>query len=313
VSAPGRRLGTFGGVFAPSVLTILGIILFLRLGFVVGSAGPWRALAILGVATSVSVLTSLSLAAIATNRKVRGGGDYYLISRSLGIEYGGALGLVLFLAQAVSIAFYCAGFGEGMTAAFGLPPGSEQKAAMAALGVLLAVAMLGADVATRVQYAIMASLVLSLVSFFAGGLGAWDTERFSANVAEPLPDAEFWAVFALFFPAVTGFTQGVSMSGELADPAKSLPRGTFAAVGVSTLVYAAAMLVFAGALPLATLHDDTLAMRDVATHAVLIDAGVMAATLSSALASCLGAPRILQALAADRVFHLLLPPRHLDK
>ena len=87
-----RGLGTFGGVFTPSVLTILGIILFRRLGYVVGSAGLGRALLMLALATAISVITSLSLSAIATNRKVKGGGDYYLISRSLGVEYGGRSG-----------------------------------------------------------------------------------------------------------------------------------------------------------------------------------------------------------------------------
>ena len=105
-------LGTFSGVFTPSVLTILGIILFLRLGYVVGNAGLGRALVILVLANSISVLTSISLSAIATNIKVKGGGDYYLISRTLGPEFGGALGIVLFLAQSVSIGFYCIGFGE---------------------------------------------------------------------------------------------------------------------------------------------------------------------------------------------------------
>ena len=109
-------LGTFGGVFTPSVLTILGIILFLRLGYVVGSAGLTRALIIIGLANAISVLTSISLSAIATNLKVKGGGDYYLISRTLGLEFGGAIGIVLFLAQSVSIAFYCIGFGEAMSA-----------------------------------------------------------------------------------------------------------------------------------------------------------------------------------------------------
>ena len=109
------QLGTFSGVFTPSVLTILGIILFLRLGYVVGNAGFGRALIIITLANSISVLTSISLSAIATNIKVKGGGDYYLISRTLGSEFGGAIGLVLFLAQSVSIAFYCIGFGEAMT------------------------------------------------------------------------------------------------------------------------------------------------------------------------------------------------------
>jgi amino acid transporter len=112
------RLGTFAGVFTPSVLTILGIILFLRLGYVIGGAGLARGLVIIALANAISVLTSISLSAIATNLKVRGGGDYYLISRTLGLEFGGSIGLVLFLAQSVSIAFYCIGFAEAVAAFF---------------------------------------------------------------------------------------------------------------------------------------------------------------------------------------------------
>jgi amino acid transporter len=111
---PHGALGTFAGVFTPSILTILGIILFLRLGYVVGEAGLGRALLILALANGISVLTSLSLSAVATNLRVKRGGDYYLISRTLGHEFGGAIGLVLFLAQAVSIGFYCIGFAEVM-------------------------------------------------------------------------------------------------------------------------------------------------------------------------------------------------------
>ena len=110
-----RKLGTFAGVFTPSILTILGIILFLRLGYVVGSAGLGRALIMILLANGISILTTVSLSAIATNLKVKGGGDYYLISRTLGLEFGGAIGIVVFLAQSVSIAFYCIGFGEVLT------------------------------------------------------------------------------------------------------------------------------------------------------------------------------------------------------
>ena len=117
---PGRgTLGTFAGVFTPSILTILGIILFLRTGYVVGAAGLGRALLIILLANSISVLTSISLSAIATNLRVKGGGDYYLISRTLGVEYGGALGIVLFLAQSVSVAFYAIGFGEVLASILG--------------------------------------------------------------------------------------------------------------------------------------------------------------------------------------------------
>jgi amino acid transporter len=299
----GGRLGTFGGVFTPSVLTILGLILFLRLGFVVGDVGLPRALLILAIATIISASTSVSLSAIATNRKVRGGGDYYLISRSLGIGYGGALGLLLFVALAVSAAFYCVGFGEGIAALVpDGPPHLAQGAAAGAAAVLLLLAFLGADVATRAQYAIMAVLGAALVSFFVGGFASWDGALFQRNLAPLAGGLGFWPVFAIFFPAVTGFTQGVSMSGDLEDPARSLPLGTFLAVGVSTAVYAGAMVVMAGSLPGSELAADYGAMQSIAAHPGLVHAGLLAATASSALASFLGAPRILQALARDRVF-----------
>jgi amino acid transporter len=303
--AESSKLGTFGGVFTPSVLTILGIILFLRLGFVVGSAGLMKALVIIAIANAISVLTSISLSAVATNLKVKGGGDYYLISRTLGVEFGGAIGLVLFLAQSVSIAFYCIGFGEAVAAIAGVPAVTSQGVAVAAVALLFVLAWWGADVATRFQYVVMAILAGALASFYAGGFMRWDGGIAAANWGAGDGGYGFWVLFAIFFPAVTGFTQGVSMSGDLKDPARSLPLGTFLAVGISILVYFSVAVLFAGALPLDVLRKDYNAMKQVAAWGVLIDAGVVAATLSSAMASFLGAPRILQSLAGDRVFPVL--------
>lgn len=218
-------LGTFAGVFTPSILTILGIILFLRTGYVVGSAGLARSLVIIGIANLISVLTSVSLSAIATNLKVKGGGDYYLISRTLGLEFGGAIGIVLFLAQAVSIAFYCIGFGEALAASAFFPAHavSPQIIAAAAVAFLFIFAWMGADWATRFQYVVMALLATALASFFVGGLSQWNATILGSNWSAPADGPPFWVLFALFFPAVTGFTQGVSMSGDLKDPGKSLP------------------------------------------------------------------------------------------
>jgi len=301
-------LGTFAGVFTPSILTILGIILFLRLGYVVGSAGLGRALIIITLANVISILTSISISAIATNIKVKGGGDYYLISRTLGPEFGGAIGMVLFLAQSVSIAFYCIGFGEAMTVL--LPQSiftTSRIIAIIAVSLLFIFAWLGADWATRFQYVVMALLVAALFSFFAGGLVRWEMATLVQNWTAPSQGPKFWLIFAIFFPAVTGFTQGVSMSGDLKNPGKSLPMGTFMAVGISILVYFGAALVFSGVLSNEILMKDYGSMKRVARFNVLIDAGVVAATLSSAMASFLGAPRILQSLAKDRIFPFLLP------
>ena len=296
-------LGTFIGVFTPSILTILGIILFLRLGFVVGNAGLGLTLLIIGIATSVSVLTSISLAAIATNLEVGGGGDYYMISRTLGVEFGGAIGIVLFLAQAVSIAFYAVGFGEAVAAITGLDASwGPQAIAVAAVLALFTLAWLGADAASRFQFVVMVLLFAALVSFFLGAVPGYDSGLASGGWSGSASGLGFWAVFAIFFPAVTGFTQGVSMSGDLRDPGRSLPVGTFAAVALSTVVYVAVAILLAGNARPAELVSDTGAMSNIAAFGPLIDAGVVAATLSSAMASFLGAPRILQSLAADRVF-----------
>ncbi|WP_321366300.1 amino acid permease [uncultured Desulfuromusa sp.] len=300
-----NKLGTFSGVFTPSILTILGIILFMRLGYVVGAAGLRQALLILLIANAISVLTSLSLSAIATNLTVRGGGDYYLISRTLGFEFGGALGLVLFLAQAVSIGFYCIGFGEVVAGLFGRSEIVAQLIALFAIAGLFSLAWKGADWATRFQYVVMGMLCLALLSFFIGGALNWDVALLQNNWLPVSEGPGFWVLFAVFFPAVTGFTQGVSMSGDLKDPGKSLPLGTFLAVGVSILVYLAAAVFFAGNLSQDELIGDFQAMNRVAIVPFLIVAGVFAATLSSAMASFLGAPRILQSLAADKVFPLL--------
>jgi amino acid transporter len=254
------------------------------------------------------VLTSVSLAAIATNLKVKGGGDYYLISRTLGLEFGGAIGIVLFLAQSVSIAFYSIGFGEVLAV---LVPfsvkGMAQIIAAGAVVLLFLFAWLGADWAARFQTLIMVILFAAIVSFFVGGAMRWDTALLIKNLAAPENAPPFWLIFAIFFPAATGFTQGVSMSGDLKDPGKSLPNGTFAAVGISIVIYIGSAVIFAACLPGDILASDYNAMKRVAAIDALVLAGVIAATLSSGMASFMGAPRILQSLSADRIFPFLSP------
>jgi len=302
------KLGTFGGVFTPSILTILGIILFLRMGFMVGSGGLSRALVIIVIANLVSILTSVSMSAAATNIHVKGGGAYYLISRSLGVGFGGSIGIILFLAQSVSIAFYCIGFGEALIAV--LPPSvflSVKSISVAAILFLFFLAWLGADWATKFQYIVMGLLVIALLSFFVGAVLKFETRQMVQNWAPLENGLPFWTLFALFFPAVTGFTQGVNMSGDLENPGKSIPLGTFWAVGLSAVIYFAAAFLFAGAMSNADMIADYDSMKRVSYFPALVTAGVLAATLSSAMASFLGAPRILQSLASDKIFTVLHP------
>ncbi len=306
--ASGSGLGTFGGVFTPSLLTILGLVLFLRLGFVTGNVGLGQMLLILVAATSVSLLTTISLAAIATNLRVGGGGVYYLISRTLGPAFGGAIGLVLYLAMSVSVAFYAIGLGEAVTSVLGSD--SEVLPRFVAAGtiiLLLGLAWLGADIATRFQYIVMVCLVVAIAGYLIGVVPDMEVGRLSDSFGAPSDGDDFWIAFALFFPAITGFTQGVAMSGDLRSPGRSITRGTFAAIGLSTLVYLFVIVTFAAAVPLDELRADTAIMRRLAVAPAFVDVGVIAATLSSAIASMLGGPRTLQRLAADRLIARLEP------
>lgn len=292
------RFGTFAGVFTPNVLTILGIILFLRTGWVVGQAGLWGALIIIGLANAISLLTGLSLSSIATSMDVRAGGNYYLISRSLGLEIGGAVGIPLYLSQAISVAFYVIGFVEAMEAVPMLAAFEPRVfATVVALG-FVGIAYVGADFALKIQFGILAVLVAALVSFFAGG---WDAFEPANTAASYTDGVSFWVVFAVFFPAVTGIEVGISLSGDLKDPSRSIPLGTISSILVTTVVYVCAVVWFATHLTAEELIGNTSAMAEIAAFPVLILAGVAASTLSSALGSVLAAPRTLEAVSTDRV------------
>ncbi len=306
----GTKLSTFGGVFTPSVLTILGLVLFLRLGYVTGSVGLAEMLVILGLSTLVSVLTTFSLAALATNLRVGGGGVYFLISRTLGPAFGGAIGLVLYVAMSISIAFYAIGLGEAVASIVAIDdPFFPRLVALGAILFLLGVAWLGADIATKLQYVVMVCLVLAIVGYMVGVVGHLEPSLLVENFWRP-PDGEgvsMWVGFAIFFPAITGFTQGVAMSGDLKTPSRSISVGTFGAIAVSTVVYLVVILTLAMVVPLEALRDDTAIMRRLSLTPWLVDVGVVAATLSSAVASIVGAPRVLQRLAADRLIKPLEP------
>ncbi|MGD1712742.1 amino acid permease [Dapis sp. BLCC M172] len=290
-------LGTFGGVYTPSILTILGVIMYLRFGWVVGNVGLLGTLLIVTLSTSITFLTSLSVSAIATDRIVRGGGAYYMISRSLGIETGGAVGIPLYFAQALSVALYTIGFAESIIDAFG--SFNQLYVALITTIAVAVLALTSAEIAIKAQYLIMGAIVLSLISFaFGQPLEATTIEIWadSGQSSEP-----FWTVFAVFFPAVTGIMAGVSMSGDLREPSRSIPTGTLAAVGTGYVIYMILPIVMAMRADASTLIENPLIMKEMAFWGPAILFGVWGATLSSAIGSILGAPRVLQALARDGV------------
>ena len=291
------KLGTFGGVFTPSILTILGVIMYLRFGWVVGNVGLIGTLIIVTLATSITFLTALSITAIATDQKVRIGGAYYMISRSLGIESGGAIGIPLYIAQALSVALYTVGFAESVTGVF--PDVSMRTVGLATTVLVAGIAIISAKTAIKAQYFIMFGIALSLLSLLFGS----PIEESSVEMwgAADRHSEGFWIVFAVFFPAVTGIMAGVNMSGDLKEPNKSIPRGTFAAIGVGYIIYMILPVILATRADALTLIEDPLIMRRMAYWGDAILIGVWGATLSSALGSILGAPRILQALARDGI------------
>ncbi|MDJ0796331.1 MAG: amino acid permease [Calothrix sp. MO_167.B12] len=290
-------LGTFGGVYTPSVLTILGVIMYLRFGWVVGNVGLVGTLIIVTLATSITFLTALSVCAIATDRVVRVGGAYYMISRCLGIEVGGAVGISLYFAQAVSVALYTIGFAESIVQTFG---NLNQTYVALITTILVAIlALTSAQIAVKAQYVIMAAIVLSLVCLvFGPGVPNITPQGWGI----PENGQSFWVVFAVFFPAVTGIMSGVSMSGDLRDPSRSIPTGTLAAVGTGYLVYMVLPLIIATRADTATLLNEPLVIKMMSLWQPAILFGVWGATLSSALGSILAAPRVLQALARDGIF-----------
>jgi amino acid transporter len=296
-----NKFGTFGGVFVPSILTILGVIMYLRLPNIVGQAGLLYTIAIIFVAHIISITTGLSVSSIATDKKVEAGGTYYMISRSLGLPIGGTLGLALFIGLSFSVSLYLIGFSESLLPVLGFEA-SKTKIQIAGTAVLIAVTtvtFISTSLAIKTQYLIMAAIFLSLLSIIFGTHEfAPDTPIVSSwENAEPII-----VLFGIFFPAVTGFEAGVSMSGDLKDPKKSIPFGSISAIAVGFVVYIALAFFLSYTVERSLLLDTSKnPLMEISRVPELVLAGIWGATLSSALGSILGAPRILQATAVDRI------------
>lgn len=292
-----KKYGTILGVFTPSVLTILGAIMYLRFGWVVGNAGLVSALAIVIIANSITLVTAFSVSSLATSQRVGVGGAYYLISRALGIEMGGAIGLPLYLSQCISLTLYCYALAESLKI---LWPGVP-VALFAALFIVVvtASALRATSFVLKSQVVIFVLVVLSIVSLVVGVDWSLPVTVVEGNYAAP--DATgFWQVFAVFFPAVTGILTGLSLSGDLKDPEKSLPWGTLGAVLLGLVIYFIIPLSLARHDPEALRNDPLVWLRVAAVPALIIP-GLICAILSSAVGSILAAPRTLKALADDGI------------
>ena len=377
-----RKFGT-APVFFTAISTILGAIMFLRFGFAIGMVGLLGTIAIILIGHAVTIPTAMAIAEIATNQKVEGGGEYYIISRSFGLVIGSTIGIALYLSQAISVAFYIMAFTEAFNPLtswilenYYLPEwaayllAQPQTIGIPALLVLTAVILTkGADLGVKVLYLVVGTLGLALIAFFLGstdyakeqtGVQWFNTVAGEqANIIEldtstpasnnelefnpqlpedsleaddvssqnqtsgseptysmrPAPPAApepensplqlgFFTVFAIIFPAFTGMTAGVGLSGDLKDPGRSIPLGTLAATICGMLVYILMAFKLSSSAPPEALADTShLVMADIAWQGWwIIPLGLAAATISSALGSILVAPRTLQAIAGDRIF-----------
>ena len=291
-----RRFSTFEGVFTPCLLSILGVIMYLRLGWVVGTVGLAGTILIIVLSNLITFSTALSMSSVVTNIRIGAGGAYSIISKSLGIEAGGAIGIPLYISQAISVAFYIAGFAECWKFLF--PEHSPLLVSLILWVVLLIVTYTSAKFAFQLQYFIMAVIVLSIIAIFIGNDG------YSPMTVDPWDNfsgVNFWQAFAIFFPAVTGILAGASMSGELENPRTGIPRGTLSAIGVSFVIYIVLAVWFATHVSAEELISNNTIAIELGRWSWVVILGILGATLSSALSMLIGAPRVLLALGKHGV------------
>ncbi|XP_044762363.1 bumetanide-sensitive sodium-(potassium)-chloride cotransporter [Coccinella septempunctata] len=351
-SHEGIKLGWIQGVLIPCLLNIWGVMLFLRVSWVVAEAGIGGSLIIIGISALVCVVTTLSLSAISTNGEVKGGGIYYIISRSLGPEFGASVGIVFAFANAVSASINTIGFCNSLSELlklydFTLIDGGvndTRVVGIVAIVVMILICAIGMEWESKAQNFLIAIILAAMADFMVGTvIGPTTDEKraqgfvgFNLTVFQENWDAkyrphegipyDFFQVFAVFFPSVTGIQAGANISGDLKDPASAIPKGTFLALVISMISYAAFVL-FAGGAALrdasgnvtdlvsgnltGCVADDSCKyglfnsyqmMTIMSSWDLLIYAGCFAATLSTALTNLLSVPRLIQALGIDRIY-----------
>lgn len=303
-----KRFGT-APVFFTAISTILGAILFLRFGFAVGTLGFFGALLIIIIGHLVTIPTALAISEIVTNQKVEGGGEYFIISRSFGLNIGATIGIALFLSQTISVSFYVIAFTETFSFFFEWVKSSggielpRQVISLPAMIILSTVIIFkGASIGVKALYTVVAILFISIVCFFLGNPVSHSENVGVFNNAFSKSE-NFFFVFAIVFPAFTGVTAGVGLSGDLKNPGKSIPRGTITATITGLIIYIFVIFKLAISASPEDLLADQLIMTDIAVLGrIIIPLGLAASTLSSAIGSFLVAPRTLQALSSDRCF-----------
>lgn len=300
-----KTFGTFAGVFTPTTLTILGVIMYIRQPWVVGNAGVMGALGIVLLSVAITLTTALSLSSITTNIRIGSGGAFSLISQSLGLEIGGAIGIPFYFAQSIAVAMYIFGFREGLQTL--TPDINPLILDLVIFALVMGIAFISTSFAFKIQFVILGIIVLSLASIY-GALFVNELNfniewigQYPGSVENDFSGSSFWIVFAVFFPAVTGVMAGANMSGDLTNPRKSIPVGTISSVIITTIIYISLIFVAAVIASPDELAKNYNVFIDKALFGPIVLAGLLGATLSSALGSFVGAPRILLALGEKNI------------
>eukprot|EP00484_Ammonia_sp_Unknown_P020249 CAMPEP_0197038040 /NCGR_PEP_ID=MMETSP1384-20130603/15088_1 /TAXON_ID=29189 /ORGANISM="Ammonia sp." /LENGTH=1085 /DNA_ID=CAMNT_0042468433 /DNA_START=45 /DNA_END=3302 /DNA_ORIENTATION=+ len=348
VKQEGNKFGMWDGVIARNLLNIFGVIMFLRVGFMVGQAGIIQSLIIIGISATVVMLTALSMSAICTNGTILGGGAYYMISRALGPSIGGAIGILFSVGNMCACSLYLIGFAETLVAnlydmaGFTIIDGGIWDVRIwsnVVLMLVLFISIVGLGCVVKTQLGLLVFILVAIALYFIGSFyrtytndlypcvwaqehhgidcdpdvteyisfvtitpKGWTNGNFAENLGSGYQDYTFWTVLGIFFPAVTGIMAGANISGEIKNPGVDIPKGTMISIVFSTIIYML-MAVFVGAVTdRYELLTNEIVMAYICVSEWIILIGIYAATLSSAIASLVGAPRILQAVATDNLF-----------
>ncbi|AOA64271.1 Vacuolar cation-chloride cotransporter 1 [Komagataella phaffii CBS 7435] len=335
--AEDHKLTTFGGVFIPTTLNVLSILMFLRFGFILGQMGILGCLLLLVMSYTIDLLTTVSISAIATNGTVRGGGAYYMISRSLGVEFGGAIGFIFFIGQVLNSSLNVAGFIEPLMVNFNtesgllgsfLPPGKWFEFAYCSLFLLICtcVALIGSSSVSKAGTFLCFALLIATISVPVSTLFVQPFEVPSMNSFYSGPSLTtakanmfphftkgaagsqikgretFNDLFGIFFPATAGIFAGASMSGDLKRPSYSIPRGTLWGLAITFVCYASVIIAMGVSIPRDLLHKDIQVIQTVSMSKPLIILGELSTSLFSVIVGIVGAAKVLQAIARDKIF-----------
>jgi len=217
--------------------------------------------------------------------------------------------VALFFSQALSVAFYIIAFAEAFTPVlewiqktYGLGIIDKRLISIPTMALFTLMMLThGAGAGVKLLYLVVGVLFLALALFFLGDTGYVPME--GANVLADTvrnPD-QFFIVFAIIFPAFTGMTAGVGLSGDLKEPGKSIPLGTIGGTIAGMLMYILIAYKLAVSASPEMLVEDQLVMGHIALWGPIIPIGLACATISSAIGSIMVAPRTLQALGKDDI------------